>query len=109
VVTQENTIFLSEIDACALRDALRNNPRHPETTKEFVGEAACNACVKKLTQPLLITLPKSDFKSIFFFSSLAIAEIRRLVSDPATKCRHTAKEHLQSLLFIVDSLDCIPN
>lgn len=104
-VALEAIVILKEIDACAIKDAFKNNPHCVDVVKGFLGQKACDEFVKKLEQPTLLTLPNNP-NSALFFGALATMELKRLIDDPAVKCKHTAQDHIHSLLFIIDSLDC---
>ncbi|MEK7120400.1 MAG: hypothetical protein AAB824_02560 [Patescibacteria group bacterium] len=98
-------VLLRETDACAIKDAFKNNPHCIDAVEEFLGKEACAGFVKKLKQSVLLTLPNT-LNSAIFFGTLATMELKRLIDDPAIKCNHTAQDHVHSLCFIIDSLDC---
>ena len=101
----EAIVVLSEVDVCAIRDAFKNNPDCIDIAREFLGKEVCDEFIKKIKRAVLLTLPNNP-SSVLFFGSLAVAELKRLIDDPAVRCAHTAQEHIDSLLFIVDSFDC---
>jgi hypothetical protein len=102
---QGGVVFLTETDTCAVKDAFKNNPGHADFMRKFFPEVVYDELIKKLRQPVLLTIPNNP-SSAFFFGSLATVELKRLMDDPAVRCRHTAQDHIHSLLFIIDSLDC---
>lgn len=116
----EVTVILNEVDVCAIRDAFKNNPDCIDAAQEFLGKKVCDDFVKKLKQSVLLTIPNNPFSALFF-GSLAKAELMRLKDDSVTRCsetiikcghavvvcRHTAQNHIDSLAFIIDSLDCV--
>jgi len=104
-VDTERIVILKEMDSCAIKTAWENNPGHAGSMESFLGKKICDGFVKKVDQPVLLTIFNNP-NSAIFFGTLAISELKRLMDDPAVKCSHTAQDHARSLLFIIDSLDC---